>query len=162
MKPQAMTEIPGFVLTGAIRSKKTSCKFITIPTKGSRRCPVCGKMPGFPKIIPSDAHAAWHEAAMQQLLGIKAELARRGLTLPITGLVNVEALFYQDVDRADAVGLYESLGDLLQDAQVIGNDRQVASWDGSQRLRDGARPRVEVYITVIEERAVQQVLAGDE
>lgn len=155
-----MIEIPGFVITGAIRSKKTSQKFITIPTKGARRCPACGKMPGFPKIIPSDAHAAWHALAMQQLVGVKAELARRGIELPIMGLLNVEALFYQDVDRADAVGLYESLGDLLQDAQVIGNDKQIASWDGSQRLKDAARPRIEVYITVTQERAVQQVLAG--
>lgn len=153
-----MVELPGIVIAGAIRSKKTSCQIITIPTKGARRCRVCGKMPGFPKIIPSDAHKAWHGFAMDQCSLIKAHLGNRGILLPIEEEVNVEALFYQDVDRADATGLYESLGDLLQDAQILLNDRLISSWDGSRRLKDAMRPRVEVYITVLQEKPVQNSL----
>lgn len=153
-----MVELPGIVIDGAIRSKKTSCQIITIPTKGARRCRVCGKMPGFPKIIPSDAHKAWHGYAMAQCEQIRARFGDRGIVLPIQEEVNVEALFYQDVDRADATGLYESLGDLLQDSQILLNDRLISSWDGSRRLKDAQRPRVEVFITVLEEKARQQEL----
>ncbi len=153
-----MIELPGIVVLGAIRSKKTSCQIITIPTKGARRCRACGKMPGFPKIIPSDAHKVWHDYAMDQCSLIKARLGDRGILLPIQEEVNVEALFYQDVDRADATGLYESLGDLLQDAQILANDRLISSWDGSRRLKDSRNPRVEVYITVLEEKPLQQGL----
>lgn len=150
-----MQEIPGFVFIGAIRSKKTSQQIITIPFKGSQRCRCCGKINGFPKIIPSDAHDVWHKYAMQQSLEIKAKLAARGVLLPIVSGVSVEAHFYQDANRADATGLYESLADLLEDCGILENDKLIADWDGSRRHVDKARPRVECWLTVVEERAVQ-------
>jgi hypothetical protein len=160
-----LTEIPGFTLLGAIRSKKTSQQIITIPFKGSQRCRCCGKVNGFPKLIPSDAHKTWHDYAMQQSLQIKAKLVSRGVALPIVSGVSVEAHFYQDMDRADAVGLYESLGDFLQDAGILANDKLIEDWDGSRRFADKMRPRVEVWLTVVHERAVQEALPlaqGDE
>ena len=153
-----MIEIPGFVLSGAIRSKKTSQKIISIPKKGAKRCPACGKAPGFPKILPSDAHHSWHKSAMDQCLIIKGKLARGGVDLPVASLVNVRADFYQDVDRADCTGLYESLADLLQDAGIIVNDRLISSWNGSRRLKDAGNPRIEVYIQVIQPVAVERDL----
>lgn len=153
-----MIEIPGFVIEGAPRSKKTSQKIINLPRAGARQCAACGHRPGFPKLIPSHAHEVWHKSAMEQCLVVKAKLRARGMVLPVVGFVNVRALFYQDVDRADAVGLYESLGDLLQDTGILENDRLIAHWDGSRRLKDATRPRVEVYLEVIQERAVEQEL----
>ncbi len=153
-----MSEIPGFMLTGAIRSKKTSQQFVAIPKKGTHRCRACGHMPGFPKIIPSVAHKEWHTDAMQQCLKIRVGLRTEGVDLPIAGSVSIRALFYRDANRGDATGLYESLADLLQDAQILGNDSQIEHWDGSRRLVDKQRPRIEVHISVIEERAVQEEL----
>ena len=98
---------------------------------------------------------------MQQCVGIKAQLAIAGVSLPLAGLVSLEAHFYQDANRADATGLYESLADLLQDAGILENDRQIADWDGSRRLVDKLRPRVEVFLSVLEERAVQLALASE-
>ncbi len=170
-----MTDIPGFVISGAPRSKKTSQQIVTIPAKGSRRCRACGQCAGpekcdecgqliakgFKKIIPSDAYEAWHKEAMVQLMIVKAKLRQRGVEVPITDLINVRALFYQDVDRADAVGLYEGLGDTLQDAGIIENDKQIAHWDGSRRLKDKARPRIEVWLTVISTAPAQGSLLGE-
>ncbi len=152
-------EIPGFVILGAVRSKKTSQEIITIPHKGSHKCRCCGNMPGFKKIIPSKAHGIWHKWAGEQCLGIKAVLRARGVVLPIVSLVSIEAHFFQDANRSDATGLYESLADLLQDVGIIQNDKLIEDWDGSRRLVDKARPRVEVYISVVAERAVQTELA---
>jgi hypothetical protein len=151
-------EIPGFVLLGAIRSKKTSQQIVTIPSRGAHKCRVCGKMPGFPKIIPSEAHKLWHSYAMEQCIVVKAKLRQRGIILPIVSSLSVEAIFYQDANRADATGLYESLADLLQDAGIIQNDKLIEDWDGSRRKVDKGNPRVEVYLTVVEERLVQQDL----
>lgn len=163
MSPQTEPrEIPGFVLTGSVRSKKTSQKIILIPSKGAKRCRACGHMPGFPKIIPSDAHATWHASAMQQCLTIKATLRTRGVALPIAGLVSIRALFYRDANRGDATGLYESLADLLQDAQILANDSQIEDWDGSRRLIDRLNPRVEVYITIVRSTAMQMPLIEEQ
>lgn len=145
-------------MLGAIRSKKTSQQIVTIPFKGSKRCRCCGKINGFPKIIPSDAHDVWHKYAMQQSLQIKSLLVSRGVVLPIVSGVSIEAHFYQDANRADAVAMYESLADWLEDAGILKNDKQILDWDGSRPFVDKARPRCEVWITVVEERAVQEPL----
>jgi hypothetical protein len=42
---------------------------------------------------------------------------------------------------------------------VLVNDAQIEDWDGTRRLKDRERPRVEIYITVIEPRAVQEGLS---
>jgi Holliday junction resolvase RusA-like endonuclease len=108
--------------------------------------------------MPSDAHQAWHANAVQQCLIIRSRLRQQGVETPLAGLVNIRALFYRDANRGDATGLYESLADLLQDAQILRNDSQIENWDGSRRLVDKIRPRVEVFITVLEERAMQEAL----
>ena len=85
---------------------------------------------------------------MPQCAVITSRLKQGGVDLPLREPVNVRALFYQDVDRADAVGLYESLADLLQDAGVLVNDKQIRSWDGSRIAKDALNPRIEVYLTI--------------
>jgi Holliday junction resolvase RusA-like endonuclease len=47
---------------------------------------------------------------------------------------------------------------MLQSAGILSNDNQIEDWDGSRRLKDAGRPRVEIYITVVQERAVQEDL----
>jgi len=152
-----MLEVPGFVIRGAVRSKKTSQRIITIPKKGAHRCH-CGHLPGFPKILPSEAHEAWHAAAMSQCYEVKRLLQSAGVVLPISSPISVEALFYQDANRSDCTGLYESLADLLQDAMIITNDKIIEDWDGTRRLLDKASPRVEVFLTILESVPVQESL----
>jgi Holliday junction resolvase RusA-like endonuclease len=154
-----MTEIPGFVILGPPRTKKNHGKIISIPKKGSRRCLACGHQPGFPKIMPSDAYQEWEASALNQAIGIKLKLARRGVQLPIAGLVSIEALIYRHADVGDVAGYHQAIGDMLQAAGFLANDAQIEDWDGTRRLKDAARPRVEIYIMVIEPRAVQEPLA---
>lgn len=156
-----MTSLPGFVLFGAPRTKKNSSRVVTIPKKGARRCALCGHRPGFPKLLPSEAHEDWFDEAMQQAPGIVSELGRRGVELPLVALVNVRALFYRERDTGDACGFYQALGDWLQAAGILQDDRLIESWDGSRRLKDAADPRIEVWIEVVEERAVTRDLFSE-
>lgn len=153
-----VTEIPGFVIVGPPRTKKTHSRIVTIPTKGSHRCRLCGKMPGFPKLLPSEAYEEWEKAALSQCYGIKAELVRRGVVLPLVASVSIEALIYRRQASGDAAGFYQAIGDMLQAAGIIKDDKQIEDWDGSRRLKDAARPRVEIYISVIEDIPVQEEL----
>ncbi len=150
-------DVPGFVIHGAVRSKKTSQRIINIPKKGAHRCH-CGHMPGFPKILPSEAHEAWHTAAMSQCYEVRRLLQSAGTVLPISSPISVEALFYQDANRSDCTGLYESLADLLQDSGIISNDKIIEDWDGSRRLKDAASPRCEIFIRVLDDGPRQEEL----
>ena len=148
-------EIPGFILEGAPRTKKTHSRIVNIPKAGSRKCPACGHRPGFPKVLPSEAHEKWHKGAILECLYIKAELVRSGVSLPIADAVNVRAVFYRESRVGDACGFYQALGDLLQDAGIIVNDSQIASWDGSRLEKDADRPRIEVWLQVVRETVLQ-------
>jgi Holliday junction resolvase RusA-like endonuclease len=153
-----VNEIPGFVIVGPPRTKKTSNRVVTIPKKGSHRCRLCGKIPGFTKVLPSEAYEEWEKAALSQCYGIKAELARRGVALPLVTSVSIEALIYRQQASGDAAGYYQAIGDMLQVAGILKDDKQIEDWDGSRRLKDAIRPRVEIYISVVEEVSVQEEL----
>jgi Holliday junction resolvase RusA-like endonuclease len=149
-------EIPGFVIYGPPATKKTSNRVISIPKKGARACFACGHRPGFPKVLPSEQYEAWLEEALHQMILIRAKLARRGVNLPIAGAVSIEALIYRPTNTTgDVNGYQQAIGDMLQAARVLVNDRQIEDWDGSRRRVDPAKPRVEIYILVLEPRAVQ-------
>jgi Holliday junction resolvase RusA-like endonuclease len=140
-----MIEVPGFVVRGAPRTKKTHSRIISIPIKGKHRCHACGHMPGFPKILPSEAYEAWEAAALREMMTIKPRL---GIELPITGPVGVEALIYRDRNVGDLSNYLEAVADMLQAAGVLKDDRQIEDWDGSRRLIDRVNPRVEIYIAL--------------
>lgn len=65
---------------------------------------------------------------------------------PFTSRVEVTAVFYRDRDQGDEDNFEKALGDTLQRAGVVENDRLI-HWTGETRLEvDRARPRVEVTI----------------
>lgn len=154
-----MIEIPGFVIYGPPRTKKNHGKIIHIRQKGARPCASCGHVKGFPKMMPSDQFTEWQDDALRQMLLIRARLAQRGVNLPIAGLVSIEARIYRETAIGDVNGYQQAIGDMLQAARVIVDDAQIEDWDGTRRLKDRERPRVEIYITVIEPRAVQEGLS---
>jgi len=149
-----MRAIPGFVIDGAPRTKKNSGRIVTIPA--GRRCRFCGVARGFSKLLPSEAHEEWYKSAITQAFVIKALLAGRGVELPISGAVSVECLVYcENRNIGDVAGYYQAVGDFLQSAGIIVNDSQIEDWDGSRRAVDKHRPRIEIYITVVNERPLQ-------
>ena len=151
-------QIPGFVITGPPRTKKTHSRIIHIPRKGAPKCRCCGHQPGFPKLLPSEAYEIWEESALQQAIGIKRQLAIAGVSLPLIGLLSVEAHIYRETNVGDVCGFQQAIGDMLQKAGIITNDVQIEDFDGTRRLKDAANPRVEIFITVVEEKAVQESL----
>lgn len=139
-----------FTISGAPRTKKTSNRIVR-----------CGK---FVKILPSQQYEAWFKDAMKQAAIIRRQLEDlQGASLPLTGKIQVRALFYRDAARGDLLGYAQGLADYLQEpviskefktirqgAGVILNDSAIVSWDGSRLLVDSAKPRIEVEITVDE------------
>jgi Holliday junction resolvase RusA-like endonuclease len=157
-----LREVPGFAIHGAPRSKKNSPRIVNI----GPMCRVCGKRGGFPKVLPSLAYEQWERAAVIECMLINQRLRAAGVELPIINPISVEALFYlvptksglMRLDCPDLSNLMEAVGDMLQAADIIRDDRQICDWDGSRRMLDGAEPRVEIYITILEEIPVQEKL----
>jgi Holliday junction resolvase RusA-like endonuclease len=158
------SDIPGFVIRGPVRSKKNSPVVVNI----GPMCMRCGKRGGFPKVLPSEAYRAWEADAIKQCMTIKPKLRASGVEIPIVHPIGIEALFYlaptksgaMRLDCPDLSNLMEALADMLQQAGIIRDDRQIADWDGSRRML--GEPRVEVFITILEEIPVQENLLAVE
>jgi hypothetical protein len=85
----------------------------------------------------------WAESAIAQL---RAHWHRPGgIDQPVT----VRALIYRDKAQGDACGFYQAIGDALQNAWVLTDDKWIDDWDGSRRLKDAANPRVVVTVTTL-------------
>jgi Holliday junction resolvase RusA-like endonuclease len=125
------------VIPGAPRTKKTSNRIVRVG--------------GYNKILPSAAHDLWFERAMLLMRADVRALTTAGLA-PIARSVHVRALFYRDAARGDLVGYQQALADFLERAGVIVNDKYVVSWDGTRLEVDRARPRIEVTVTVLDEK----------
>lgn len=119
------------VLPGSIRSKKNS----KIPTIIGGK-----KKPRRAIILPSKAYQTWEKAALSE---VKAQYPHLE---PIISDVHVRAIAYIRGGLPDLSGMTESVGDCLEKAGVIQNDKQIKSWDGSRVLRDKDNPRTEVEI----------------
>ena len=123
-----------FVIRGRMASKKNS-KQIGFNRRTKRRF-----------IRSSDQWKAYEKHALWQLRAQK-------WAPTITENVHVCALYYPP-DRKwelDTLAVYEGVGDLLQDAGIIANDRQIKSWDGSRIMEpDKTDPRVEITIEEME------------
>lgn len=120
------------IAAGPPRTKKNSSRVV--------------KVGRFTKVLPSKAFCDWQDAALKEVIQTKFSLARFGVRLPITCGVQVRALVFREASIGDAVGFYQAIGDFLQEAGIIANDRQILNWDGSRLLVDRVRPRVEVDI----------------
>ena len=110
-------------LYGAPRTKKTSNQL--------------QRFGGRLKVVPSAAWMKWRDACLKQ---ISPFLRLRDQPY------NLCALFYRDADRGDLVGYLQGLQDVLQEAQIISDDRWFKSLDGSRLRVDRERPRVELEI----------------
>lgn len=113
--------------------------------KNSSRVVMCGR---YPKILPSKAFEEYEKAC-------KPYVPALGINYP----VNIEAVFYMDIDylnkvkKIDLVNLEEALLDVLVKYGCIEDDnvRIVRTMNGSRLDYDKSNPRVEVTITEIGE-----------
>lgn len=118
------------VILGAPRTKKNH---------GSRKMFGCQL-----KTVPSDAWMAWRDSAVLQIAATRFQRVPDGRPL------NCSALFYRDANRGDAVGYYQGLADVLEEAGVVSDDRLIAAWDGSRLRKDAKNPRVELILYPLE------------
>jgi hypothetical protein len=107
---------------------------------------------GRPILLPSAEYEEWERAALSVLIRSKI-CARRPegsvayLGNQIVHKVACRALVYRKADWGDACGYYQAIGDLLERAGIVSNDRLIVAWDGSRLLKDPVCPRVEVELT---------------
>ena len=137
------------VIEGAPRTAKNNQRIVTNPRTGK------------PFIIASKSKGAWATLLVD---GIKRELVRIGdeavdrgavhylPALPISQPIQVKALFYRDRNIGDLDNYAHAVGDALQKAGVILNDKQIESWDKSRKLIDRVRPRVEITIEPFDDK----------
>ncbi len=132
------------VIPGAPRTKKNHGRVVRVKDK--------------PVHLPSDAWRRWRDGAIlfaragytraALAAGLPSRPAREGGGYaPLAQPVNCAAWFYRDAETGDAVGYYQGLADLLQEAGVVADDKWIVSWDDSRMLKDAHNPRVEVTLS---------------
>jgi Holliday junction resolvase RusA-like endonuclease len=124
--------------------------------KNSQRI-IVNRRTGKPLILPSKRYREYADAACRHL---KAQY--RGPAFE--GPVEVCAVYYL-ASRSrwpDLVGLLQATGDILEEAGVITNDRNIVSWDGSRIAGVSENPRAEIEIREVSDEKRQCIsgLAG--
>lgn len=126
-----------------------------------------------PTLIPSAAYLEWERVAIKTFLG-EGIIKRVGTTdkgkpiyrvqgaEPIDYPVNCRAMIYREKLVGDSVGFYQAIGDFLQLAGVVVNDKFIVSWDGSRLLKDPVRPRVELELTRVGESVQGELFEGSD
>lgn len=135
MKPVKIT-IPGNPIT-----KKNHGDIVTIPVKGSTRCPACKKFhKTMTRLLPSKQYRQYQEEAIGCLPMMEA----------ISEPVNIKCLYYMATKRkVDLTNLIAATHDLLVHYHILADDNSsiIVSVDGSRVLYDKGNPRVEIEIT---------------
>lgn len=133
-----MSEPFAFVIIGPPRTKGNSPTLFQTADRGIMR-------------IPSKPHQDWLKSALMQAMIIKRKLK---MTDAIATPISVRAMVYRERNQGDADNFAKAIGDFLQTAGFIVNDRQIVSWDGTLLLKDERNPRVEIFITPMEIRPI--------
>jgi Holliday junction resolvase RusA-like endonuclease len=118
------------VVKGAPRTAKNHQRIVT------------NKKTGKPFVIASAPASRWGRKAIGQIV---SQWPVRMCAM--AGPLSVRALIYRDRRVGDLDNYLHAVGDALQKAGVILNDRQIESWDGSRKLIDKTNPRVEIELT---------------
>ncbi len=120
-------EVRRYVVPGRPITKKNSQQIIVNPA--TRR----------PMVIPSKQYKEYAEVACPLL-------QKQHGCPPIIDPVKIRALYWLPSRRSwpDLVGLMQATADILEEAGVIANDRNIVSWDGSMIAGVSNRPRVEI------------------
>jgi Holliday junction resolvase RusA-like endonuclease len=120
-----------FVIPGDPRTKKTHQRILK--TRDGR-----------PFLAPSAEWVAYEKDALARLTEFVSQLSAY---LPIDYPVGIQALFFRCANVGDLTNYEQGLGDLLQNAGILADDKLIESWDGSRKLKDAANPRVEIHIS---------------
>lgn len=120
---------------------------LTIPGKffSKKNSKQIVRIGGQPRLLSSKPFRAWEKMATEAL---RAQY--RGET--ISDPVHAKFLFYApDRRKRDLSNCFEGPQDALQKAEIIKDDAQIVSLDGSRLLYDKENPRVEITLERVEE-----------
>ena len=101
---------------------------------------------GKPFLGKSDMLRRYEQQARVQLM---IQCRANGLRSPLSGDVRCRLVVYYAGPRPDAFGPAETIYDLLEEGQIVENDRQLIPWGepAVERVHvSRARERVEVYL----------------
>ncbi len=133
--------IARFTISGAPRTKGNH----PVVARNSRRV----------LVLPSRPYRQWLNLALAQAPRALSACRSTGFALPIAARVDVTARFYRDRAVGDEDNFKKGLGDYLQRAGVVSNDKLI-HWTGETRLlKDAANPRIEIEIAPAAASAAQ-------
>lgn len=97
-------------------------------------------------IASSDNYKAWERTAALQLLQTKAQTQ---FVLPVSCPINLACRFHfpNHQGEADLSNLYQGIEDLLEKLEIIENDKQIYSHNGSAKLFGSESFKTEIEIT---------------
>jgi Holliday junction resolvase RusA-like endonuclease len=112
-------------------------------TKKNHQMIARNRRTGRPYVLQSKQYRQYEEDCLKQLMICRARFA---------GPVRMKCLYWMpDRRRPDLLGLLQATADILEKAQIIDNDRNVVSFDGSRIAGvDRENPRVEIEIEGVE------------
>ena len=116
------------------------------PVSGTNSQQIVKAANGRRLVLKSKAQRQWRVIALEQLT------AQRGNMRPITQAIRVTLIVYRAVRAGDTDNFTKGVGDALQSARIVEDDRCIAEWHVIRR-HDPVRPRVEITITPSEESA---------
>ena len=96
------------------------------------------------RVQPSKRWRQWAKHAPIMTPGIDPS------EFPIAVDLHIKAVVYRQRAVGDWLGFMQGLADLLQDRNVVVNDRQFICWDESRLDKDRDNPRVEVTLRELE------------
>jgi Holliday junction resolvase RusA-like endonuclease len=108
-------------------------------TKKNHQMIARNRRTGRPYVLQSKQYRQYEEDCLKQLMICRARFA---------GPVRMKCLYWMpNRRRPDLLGLLQATADILEKAQIIDNDRNVVSFDGSRIAGvDRENPRVEIEI----------------
>lgn len=161
--PERRREVTAPLLAPLIEPRVVRLTLLAVNKEGEilgpvtkKNSPVLIPRQKFPTLVPSPQYRAWESACLRSLkvAGIIRHHGDQWIWLHSQAIdypVNCCAVFYREANVGDACNFYQSVGDLLQKAGIVANDKFLVAWDGSRLLKDARRPRVEITLTEVVE-----------
>lgn len=103
-------------------------------------------------VLPSKQYQAFEREAMTYAVLIRSNLRLLGIQTPIKGTVIVSPTFIYDRTQGDENGYMQALGDWLQKAGIVENDRDI-HWHNTQREKNSTSPAIVFTINIQGESA---------
>jgi Holliday junction resolvase RusA-like endonuclease len=112
-------------------------------TKKNHQTIARNRRTGRPYVLQSERYRQYEQDCLWQLKTCQERFA---------GPVRMKCLYWMpDRRKPDLLGLLQATADILEEAGVIDNDRNVVSFDGSRIMGvDKQNPRVEIEIEGVE------------